>query len=465
MNELRPEMTPDGPSAPDALSGRSVIAPAPPSVPLSDPVVAHADEAPGSAEPDNSASSVAEPVDEHAEASPRAEGGDGKEEDGDRGARTVRDNDDGGGDGDGSDDGDDGDDEEELPLPPETLHPGPASVQWAEDSDAARPDSSAGTSEDRSGEKEPDEEDPAQADGGGDDNGGGEPPLPPATTGGASVPANPDGEKDEKRDDVTPEDDEPMTLLGHLGELRRRLTRVIIAIILGFFACYSVAEPTYNWLLIPLKASLPETGKLIYTSPQGLFFVYMKLALLASVFVTSPFAFYQLWAFIAPGLYREEKRAILPLSLLSALFFLSGATFCYFMVFPVAFQFFMGFATELIVPMISVEEYLSFVLKLLIAFGLVFEMPLFSYFLSKMGLLTPEAMRRHRKYAILSIFIVAAVLTPPDVFSQCLMAAPMLVLYEISVYVSAMARKGRDKAKASTEGEAGAESETDPEDA
>lgn len=129
------------------------------------------------------------------------------------------------------------------------------------------------------------------------------------------------------------------------------------------------------------------------------------------------------------------------------MFFLSGAAFCYFMVFPVAFEFFMSFATDVIVPMISVDEYLSFVVKLLLAFGLVFEMPLFSYFLSRMGLLTPQAMRRHRKYAVLAIFIVAAILTPPDVFSQCLMAAPMLVLYEVSVYVSALARKGRSAAK------------------
>lgn len=323
------------------------------------------------------------------------------------------------------------DNEEELPLPPEDSRPEPGAVSWEGDGNAPASSATAGT-------------------------GDGEPPLPPAPP--AAAPASPDGGKEEKDD--TPEDDEPMTLLGHLGELRRRLTRVVIAIILGFFACYSVAEPLYNWLLIPLKATLPANGHLTFLSPQGLFFVYLKLALLASVFVTSPFAFYQLWAFVAPGLYKEEKRAILPLSLLSALFFLSGAAFCYFMVFPVAFKFFMSFATDVIIPMISVDEYLSFVVKLLLAFGLVFEMPLFSYFLSKMGLLTPEAMRRHRKYAILAIFIIAAILTPPDVFSQCLMAAPMLVLYEISVYVSALARKGKSAATSAAPADA---AETDKE--
>lgn len=325
------------------------------------------------------------------------------------------------------------DDEEELPLPSQASRPAPAAVQWAEE---------------KIGSASLDEDDMA-FEAGTASGGEGEPPLPPApgiSTAPATPPSTPPSPQEEKKPEDDPEDDEPMTLLGHLGELRRRLTRVVIAIILGFFACYSVAEPLYNWLLIPLRATLPANGHLTFLSPQGLFFVYLKLALLASVFATSPFAFYQLWAFIAPGLYREEKRAILPLSLLSALFFLSGAAFCYFMVFPVAFKFFMSFATDIIIPMISVDEYLSFVVKLLLAFGLVFEMPLFSYFLSKMGLLTPQAMRRHRKYAILAIFIMAAILTPPDVFSQCLMAAPMLVLYEISVHVSALARRGKSAA-------------------
>lgn len=242
-----------------------------------------------------------------------------------------------------------------------------------------------------------------------------------------------------------PPNEEPMTLMGHLNELRRRLTRVVIMVLVGFIACYGVAEPIYGWLSEPLKAALPAGSKLIYTSPQGAFFVYLKVALVTSIFATSPFTFYQLWAFIAPGLYKEEKQAIAPLAFFSAFFFLAGASFCYFLVFPIAFQFFMGFATDVIVPMISVEEYLSFALKLLIAFGLVFEMPLFAYFLAKMGLLTPDMMRNQRKYAILAIFIVAAILTPPDVFSQCLMAAPMLVLYEVSIYVAASARKKRDE--------------------
>ena len=265
------------------------------------------------------------------------------------------------------------------------------------------------------------------------------------------APAKTDDDIDDDDEPEGAEDDVPMSILGHLDELRRRLFRIVIIVVLGFVAFYGVSEQLYAFLSAPLQACMPEGSKLIYTSPQGAFFTYMKVALVASLFGTSPFSFYQLWAFIAPGLYREEKRAVLPLAFFSSIFFLAGAAFCFFLVFPIAFQFFMGFATDTIVPMISVEEYLSFALKLLLAFGLVFEMPLFAYFLSRFGILTPDLMRRSRRYAILVIFIVAAILTPPDVFSQCLMALPMLVLYEVSIYVSAMAYKKKEDKKSDDE--------------
>ena len=235
-------------------------------------------------------------------------------------------------------------------------------------------------------------------------------------------------------------EEEPMGLLGHLSELRRRLTRVVIILLIGFFGFYGVSELAYAYLAAPLTVQLPEGSKLIYTSPQGAFFTYLKVSLMLSILGTSPFTFYQLWAFIAPGLYKEEQKAIAPLAFFSAFFFITGAAFCYFMVFPIAFKFFLGFTSDVVIPMISVEEYLSFALKLIIAFGLVFEMPLFSYFLAKLRIISPEGMRKHRKYAVLAIFIVAAILTPPDVFSQVLMALPMLVLYEVSIYVAKVAR-------------------------
>ena len=266
------------------------------------------------------------------------------------------------------------------------------------------------------------------------------------------VPAVKKQDSEEDEEEEVDEDEAPMSLMGHLNELRRRLFRIVIIVILGFVAFYGVAEYLYAYLSAPLQAQLPEGSKLIYTSPAGAFFTYMKVALVASLFGTSPISFYQIWAFIAPGLYKEEKRAVLPLAFFSSIFFIAGAAFCFFTVFPIAFKFFMGFATDTIVPMISVEEYLGFALKLLIAFGVVFEMPLFAYFLSRFGILSPDFMRRQRRYAILLIFIVAAILTPPDVFSQCLMAIPMLLLYEVSIYVSAMAYKKKEP-KASEEEE------------
>ena len=229
-----------------------------------------------------------------------------------------------------------------------------------------------------------------------------------------------------------------MTLLDHLSELRVRLVRCLIALTVGFFACYSFAEQLFNYLMLPLTRALPAGGKLIYTALPEAFFVYMQVALVAGAFLASPYLFYQIWAFIAPGLYDDEKRHIFPIAGASALFFVSGAAFCYFQVFPYAFEFFVGFATDIIEPMPKLDEYLGFTLKMLLAFGLIFEMPLFAFFLARLGLVTAQWMRKTRKYAILAIFIVAAILTPPDVFSQLMMAAPMLVLYEISILVAAV---------------------------
>ena len=275
----------------------------------------------------------------------------------------------------------------------------------------------------------------------------GQPPLPPVPPVGAvqspaaepenlpvqsesAPPANPEDEEAEE------EDDRPMGLMDHLSELRGRLVRCCIAVIVGFIACWAVVDPIFDALVDPLLKVLPEGSHAIYTTlPEG-FFTRMYIALVAGIFAASPVIFYQIWSFIAPGLYEEEKKYIIPIAVMSALFFACGGAFCYFVVFPYAFSFFVSFATEDIVAMPKVSDYLSFVLKLILAFGLVFEMPLFAFFLARMGIITAELMRRVRRYAILAIFIVAAILSPPDVVSQLLMAAPMLVLYEISIYVA-----------------------------
>ena len=276
----------------------------------------------------------------------------------------------------------------------------------------------------------------------------GQPPLPPVPPVGetqspaaepenlpvqseSTPPANPENEEAEEE-----ADDRPMGLMDHLSELRGRLVRCCLAVMVGFIACWAVVDPIFDALVDPLLKVLPEGSHAIYTTlPEG-FFTRMHIAFVAGVFVSSPVIFYQIWSFIAPGLYEEEKRHILPVAFMSAFFFISGGAFCYFVVFPQAFAFFVSYASDSIVAMPKVSDYLSFVLKLILAFGLVFEMPLFAFFLARMGIITAELMRRVRRYAILGIFIVAAILSPPDVVSQLLMAAPMLVLYEISIYVA-----------------------------
>lgn len=276
---------------------------------------------------------------------------------------------------------------------------------------------------------------------------GGQPPLPPAspfppagTSGDAPLPVASGGNlpaaaEDDEDDDDGP--DKPMGLMDHLGELRVRIVRCCIAIVLGFFVCWAVVDPIFDALVNPLLAVLPKGSHAIYTTlPEG-FFTRMYIALVAGIFASSPVIFYQIWSFISPGLYEEEKKYIIPIAVMSALFFASGGAFCYFVVFPYAFSFFVSFATEEIVAMPKVSDYLSFVLKLILAFGIIFEMPLFAFFLARMGVITAAMMRKARRYAVLGIFVLAAILTPPDVVSQLLMACPMLVLYEISIWVAA----------------------------
>ncbi len=269
--------------------------------------------------------------------------------------------------------------------------------------------------------------------------------LPVAASGGEPpAPVDPPAEKEEE-----PEEEAPMTLLEHLGELRKRLVRGFLAVLVGFFACYGFAQQLFYYLSLPLLKVMPADSKFIYTGVAEGFFVDLKVSFVAGLFVACPFLFYQIWAFIAPGLYEEEKRYVMPLALLSAAFFLLGGVFCYFGVFPFAFEFFMSYSTGNIVAMLSINEYLSFALKMMLAFGLVFEMPLFSFFLSRMGIITAQKMRDVRKYAVLAVFVIAAILTPPDVFSQLMMAGPMLILYEISIGVAALVgKKKMQKAEA-----------------
>lgn len=280
----------------------------------------------------------------------------------------------------------------------------------------------------------------------------------PATggDGGDQPPAQPPADEEE-----TPDPSEkPMSLLDHLNEMRWRLVRCLIAAAVGFCVCWAFVEPIFAVLVKPLLAVLPDGGNAMYSTMPEAFFIRMFVACIAGVFLASPVIFYQIWAFISPGLYEEEKLFIVPVAIISAVFFVGGALFCYNIVFPFAFQFFMSYNTEQIRVMPRISDYVDFVLKLLIAFGLIFEMPLFAFFLSRMGVLTAAMMRQARRYAILGIFIVAAILTPPDVLSQLLMAVPMLVLYEISVVVAAVFGKKKKVAEPAD----GGEDESEPRD-
>jgi sec-independent protein translocase protein TatC len=241
--------------------------------------------------------------------------------------------------------------------------------------------------------------------------------------------------------DEAPVEEPPheMTFTEHLNELRVRLVRCLIAAFVGFLACYGFAEQLFMLLMQPLIVLLePSGGSLIYTGLPEAFFTHLKVAALAGLFVASPYVFYQIWMFIAPGLYEGERKYMIPIALCSALCFVTGALFGYFIVFPFGFQFFLGYASEVIRPMPSVKEYFSFSTSMLFAFGLIFELPLFMFFLSVLGVVNYKSLRKYRKFAILGSFVVAAILTPPDVVSQSLMAGPMCLLYEVGIWVSYM---------------------------
>jgi len=258
-----------------------------------------------------------------------------------------------------------------------------------------------------------------------------------------------------------PEEQEPaheMTFTEHLNELRVRLMRCIIAAFVGLLACYAFAEQLFMLLMQPLLTLLePSGGALIYTGLPEAFFTHLKVAAIAGLFVASPYIFYQLWMFIAPGLYEGERKYMIPIALFSAICFVTGALFGYYVVFPFGFQFFLGYASDVIKPMPSVKEYFSFSTSMLFAFGFIFELPLFMFFLSALGLVKHATLRKFRKFAILGSFVVAAVLTPPDVVSQCLMAGPLCLLYEVGIWVAYLVEKKKKPKEAPVEEDAAAD--------
>lgn len=250
-----------------------------------------------------------------------------------------------------------------------------------------------------------------------------------------------------KKEENLPPDDKRMPLTAHLEELRRRLVVSAVAVGIGFAGSYYFAPKMFAILMAPLVRALPPESTLIFTGVTEAFFTYLKVAILAGFFIASPLVLYEIWAFVSPGLYTHEKRYVIPFVVFSTLFFVGGALFGYFVVFPYGFKFLLGFATENIRPYPRIKEYFSLASKLLLAFGVVFELPLFVFFLTKMGLVTHDFLIKKFKYALLLIFTISAILTPPDVATQLMMAGPLLCLYGVSIIVAKVFGKKKEEEK------------------
>jgi sec-independent protein translocase protein TatC len=228
--------------------------------------------------------------------------------------------------------------------------------------------------------------------------------------------------------------DQPMPLVKHLTELRDKLLRALLSVLLVFLCLFPFANKIYGVISEPLRAILPPGASMIATEVTSPFFTPIKLTLVMAILVALPYVLYQAWSFIAPGMYRHEKRLAIPLLASSVLLFYAGAAFAYFVVFPIVFGFFTSVAPQGITIMTDINSYLDFVLKLFFAFGLAFEIPIAVILAIWAGITTPEDLSRKRRYVIVGCFLVGAVLTPPDVLSQTLLAVPMWLLFEAGVY-------------------------------
>jgi sec-independent protein translocase protein TatC len=228
-----------------------------------------------------------------------------------------------------------------------------------------------------------------------------------------------------------------MSLMEHLQELRTRLIRAFIAVGIGFAVAYLFADPLFQALTWPIREVSGGKVMLIGTGVGEAFYTKIKVALIAGLFVASPAVFYEIWKFIAPGLYEKERKMAKPFVFFATAFFALGGYFCWAVVFKIGYAFFLAqYASIGVTPTIRISEYLSFSAKLLLAFALTFEMPIFAFFFTKLGMIDYKMMISYIRYAILAIFIVAAALTPPDMISQFLLAIPLLLLYALSVGVA-----------------------------
>lgn len=234
-------------------------------------------------------------------------------------------------------------------------------------------------------------------------------------------------------------------LFEHLLELRNRLLRSIMAILVVFCCLVYFAQDLYQFVALPLLETMPEGAQMIATDVASPFFAPFKLTLVLSLFIAMPFVLYQVWSFVAPGLYRNEKRLIAPLMLGSTLLFYCGISFAYFLVFPVVFAFFTSVAPEGVVIATDISSYLDFILKLFFAFGLAFEIPIAIILMCWTGVTTPNNLREKRPYVIVGAFVIGMLLTPPDIISQTMLAVPMLILFEAGIIIASIYHKSDDE--------------------
>ena len=252
------------------------------------------------------------------------------------------------------------------------------------------------------------------------------------------------------------------SLVSHLVELRDRLLRGVMSVLVFFIILVPFANPLYEALARPLMSALPEGNSMISTEPHGPFFVPFKFAFACAFALAVPYLLYQMWAFVAPGLYKNEKRLVMPLLISSSALFYLGILFSYFVVFPIIFQFFANTAPEGVAVMTDINSYLGFVIKLFFAFGVAFEVPVATMLMVHMGVTDVPSLRKKRPYIIVSAFVVGMLLTPPDIFSQTLLALPVWGLFELGLICCRFLKK-KDEDEDLYEDEAEEPASADPE--